>query len=120
MADSRRTKLDSYEAERLSNRLTTIERYLIDSDDDPARAALAETARLRVQLRRGRNSFRRLGNGLFALSGFILVAFLAAIFDNKLSLLVGFIVVTASFFLGLVGYLMHIQADGMDLGDSDD
>jgi len=78
------------------------------------------TARMRLSLLRARNAFRRLGHGCVALSSFTFVAFLAALFDAKLSLLTGFITVTAGLFLGIVGYLFYMQADSIDLEGFDE
>jgi hypothetical protein len=88
------------------------------------RAAVApemstHTAQLRRSLLRARNAFRRLGHGCVALSGFTFVAFLAALFDAKLSLLTGFVTITAALFLGMVGYIFYMQADTVDLGGND-
>ena len=77
-------------------------------------------AQLRLSLRRARNAFKRLGHGSVALSGFTFVAFLAALFDGKLSFLTGFVTVTAALFLGIVAYLFYMQADSVDLEGSDE
>lgn len=115
MADFRPTKLD---VERLSDRVTTIEHYLVSTaPNSPTPPASPEIAVLRRSLLRARNAFRRIGNGSFALSGFAFVAFLAALIDGKLTLLPAFIIVTAALFLGVVGLLFHLQADSIDPGD---
>jgi hypothetical protein len=123
MPSSRPTKTESsLKLERLSKRLAALESNVSDLPDKPApsQAMLIDVARIRSSLMRARNAFKRLGNGSLALSGFTLVAFLAALFDSKLSLLSGFITMTAALFLALVGYIFHMQADSIDLGDTND
>jgi len=75
---------------------------------------------MRSLLRRANKAFRRLGNGSWALAGLIFAAFIAAVFDGKLTVLPAFIIVTAAIFLALAGYIFHLQADMIDLGDADD
>lgn len=121
--DSSRAKLDAQEFERLSQRLGTLEQSLTTISTKPAPSeptSHPNLIRMRLSLKRARNAFRRLGNGSFALSGLTLAAFLKVLFDGNLSLLPAFIIVTAALFFGLVGYLFHMQADGVDMGDTDD
>jgi len=76
----------------------------------------ARDAELRLALLRACNGFKRLGRGCVGLSALTFAAFLAALFNNKLTQLPAFIIVTAALFLAAVGYLFFMQADSLDLG----
>jgi hypothetical protein len=80
----------------------------------------SDLARMRVSLARACKGFRRLGNGSFALAGFIWIAFLTALFAGQLTLLPALIGGAGGLFLALVGYVFHMQADNIDLGGSND
>jgi hypothetical protein len=123
MADSRQKGSEvANEVERLSSQIVSLQNQIARL---PVRAINAEvvspdTARMRVSLVRACKGFRRLGNGSFALGGFIWIAFLTALFAGQLTLLPALIGGAGGLFFALVGYVFHMQADNIDLGDSND
>lgn len=66
---------------------------------------------LRSRLRAANNTLRLLGNGCFAVGGFVAVAFLAALFAGQLTALSAAVTVFGALFLGLSGLHFHAVAD---------
>lgn len=123
MPSSNRTNVEvASEVERLSSQIASLQTQIAHL---PVKRITPEVlppkiARMRVSLDRACKGFRRLGNGSFALAGFILVAFLTALFAGQLTLLPAFIGGTGALFLVLAGYVFHIQADSVDIRGFDD